>query len=483
MLCMDRVGHARVGRREFLRGAGLLVLGGVATGSGSASAATRRVDVIVVGAGLSGLCAARQLAAHGVSCVVLEARNRVGGRMVRKSVIEGGWIDLGGQWVGPTQTALLALARSLRISHFDSYAKGKNVVYFEGQRSTYTADGKYSPGSNVTPADRLAAAELSAKLEALVGTVNIAKPWLTPNASYLDGLTVAEWLDANSSSAYAKFALQAVIAGNGDDPDEVSMLYLLYEDATSPHAEEPEKWLFHGAAGQFPPILAAKLGDRIRLNQPVYAVSQGSSGVQVTTPSGRYRGKFVIVATPPYLAGAIDYRPAMPAARLQLTQRFPMQSVIKNACIYPTAWWRKEGLSGAAVSELTIVATADSSPPSGRPGILTSFSAGPGSIALEARTAQQRRAAAIANLKTFFGPQVANPTQYIEANWPADKWSGGAFNAFMGPGVLSTYGAALRAPVGRIHWAGTEVATRWPGYFDGAVRAGQDAAKAVMTRL
>jgi monoamine oxidase len=481
---MVRVGDARVGRREFLRGAGVLALGGLAA-SGSASAATSGADpdVIVVGAGLSGLCAARQLVAHGVSCVVLEASNRVGGRMVRRSVIEGGWIDLGGQWVGPTQTALLALARSLRISHFDSYTAGENVLYFAGKRSTYTGSGDFSPGSNVTIADLIAAQALSAELERLADTVNIAKPWLTPDAAYLDRLTVAAWLDLNSSWAFAKFAVTAVIVANGDDPGEISMLYLLYENATSPQPEEPEKWLFHGAAGQIPPILAAKLGNRVVLNQPVYAISQNRSGVHVTTPSGRYQGKFVIVATPPYLAGAIDYQPAMPATRLQLTQRFPMDSIIKNACIYPTAWWRKEGLSGSAAGQLAIGLTADSSPPSGRPGILTSFFVPPRSIAVQSNSAGQRRGMTIANLKTYFGPKVANPTQYIEANWPADKWSGGAYNGFMGPGVLTNFGSALRAPVGRIYWAGTEVATRWTGFFDGAVRAGQDAATSVIARL
>jgi monoamine oxidase len=440
-----------------------------------------------VGAGLSGLCAASELAKRGVSCVVIEARDRVGGRMVRQPVIEDGWIDLGGQWVGPTQTAILEVVKSLGISTFDSYVEGSTVLYYAGARSVIS--GSLAPVNplpaipGVTEGDLVAAQKLSDQLDQLATTVNIAQPWLTPNAAALDNQTVTNWLDANTSSAFAKFLVGSSVSGNGDDPDEISMLFLLYENATSPQAEEPEKWLLHGAAGQIPPRLAAALGDRVILGQPVFEIAQGASGVTITTEGAIYSGQYAIVAVPPYLAGAISYQPAMPAMRLQLTQRYPMQTVIKNACIYPTAWWREEGVSGTALSQLPACLTADSSPPSGRPGILTSFFSGPGAVALETKSLAERRQTAISNLVTYFGPRAANPSQYIEANWPAEQWSGGAFNGFLGPGVLSTFGPALRAPVGRIHWAGTETATEWAGYFDGAVRAGQDAASEVMVRL
>jgi monoamine oxidase len=480
---MSTFERPRFTRRLFLAGTGAVTLGWLAAACGSSSMTSRSADVVVVGAGLSGLCAARELVAQGVSCVVLEANSHVGGRMVRQPVIEGGWIDLGGQWVGPTQSALLGLAKSLGISHFDFYDKGNTVVYFGGVRSMLNEDLQPSPDSNVTPADLAGTAQLSATMDQLASTVNISKPWLTPNAAILDNVNVASWLSANSTSDFARFFVTTTTAGNGDDVNEVSMLNLLYQNAIGPHSEEPEKWLFNGAAGQIPLMLASKLDDQVVLNQPVYAIEQSSSGVVVRTPSGSYNGKYVIVAVPPYLAGAIDYSPAMPPVRLQLTQRVPMQSIIKCACIYPTAWWREEGLAGQALSQIEPSLTADSSPPSGRPGILTSFLVPPGSVGLEARTAAQRKAENLANLATYFGPKVMNPTQYIEANWPAHKWSGGAYNGFMGPGVLSTFGSALRAPVGRIHWAGTEVATRWAGYFDGAVRAGQDAASAVMHQL
>jgi monoamine oxidase len=485
----------RFGRREFLVGLGVGVGATALADRGwnliSTSTAptpgTTAADVLVVGAGIAGLSAARQIVTRGHSCIVLEANNRVGGRMVRQAVGQGGWIDLGGQWVGPTQTAILDLASSLGISHFDSYVTGKNISYYNGNPQTYLgawldpAAMATLPG--VTGDDVAALIALGKKLEEIVGTVNPAKPWLTPGARALDSMTLSTWLDANAATPFAKFAFSTLMRSNGTSPGDVSLLYTAWGGAIGPHAEEPEKWLFNGAAGQIPPLLAAALGDRVVLNQPVYAIRQDKTGVQVTTPTTTYTAKYVIVAMPPAIAGHIEYTPALPAERSQLTQRFPMQSVIKNACIYPTAWWREEGFSGGAISELPTVQVADSSPPSGVPGILTSFTVGGDAIAVQNLTSAQRQAAVVGDLVRYFGPKAAAPMQFVETNWPSDQWSGGAFCGFLGPGVLSTFGSAIRDPVGRIYWAGTETATKWIGYFDGAVSSGQDAAASILGLL
>ena len=485
----------RFGRREFLVGLGVGVGATVTAGKTwnliSALAAptpgTTSADVLVVGAGIAGLSAARQIVASNHSCIVLEANNRVGGRMVRQAVGEGGWIDLGGQWVGPTQTAILDLAGALGVSHFDSYVTGKNVSYYNGRLTTYLgawldpAAMVTIPG--VTPDDVAAMITLGKKLEELIGTVNAAKPWLTPGGRALDSMTLATWLEANAATPFAKFAFSSLIRSNGNSPGDISMLFTAWGGALGPHVEEPEKWLFNGAAGQIPTKLAAALGERVVLNQPVYAIRQDKAGVQVSTPTATYTARYVIVAMPPAIAGHIEYTPAMPAERSQLTQRFPMQSVIKSACIYPNAWWREEGFSGGAIGELPTVQVADSSPPSRVPGILTSFTVGGDAIGAQKLTAAQRRAAVISDLVRYFGPKAAEPMQFVEANWPSDQWSGGAFCGFLGPGVLTTFGSAIREPVGRIYWAGTETATKWIGYFDGAVRSGQDAAASVLGLL
>ncbi len=478
----------RISRRSVLAGAVVAGVAAVAAGcakeaslSSTGSGYERSVDVVVVGAGLAGLSAATQLTGQGRSVVVLEARDRVGGRMIRQQVIEGGWIDLGGQWIGPTMTSILELAKSLNIGHFDFYTTGQSVLYYAGHRSTFTGPGPVKPVPGVSAADLKAAGRVTEQIAKLSKTVNVDKPWLTPGAGALDSQSVARWAQDATPSVFAQWLVGFyTLVQQGVSPSEMSMLYQLFGNASGPQSEEPEKWLFDGGAGQIPPLLAAQLGDRIVLSQPVYQIDQDATGVTVTTPGGRYRANFVIVAVPPSLAGAIIYNPAMPAQRLQLTQRFPMGSVIKFAAIYPTAWWRKNGLSGQAVAQLPTLSTGDSSPPSGTPGILTSFFIGDPAVTYSAVTPDARKQVVLENLSTYFGGEAMSPAQFVEMDWLTEPWTGGAYNSFMGPGVLTAYGPAISEPVGRIHWAGTEVARRWNGFFEGAVNTGHAAAQAVL---
>ncbi len=237
-----------------------------------------------------------------------------------------------------------------------------------------------------------------------------------------------------------------------------------------------------GGAGQVPPKLARQLGDAVVLNAFVRSIGQDANGVTVSTDGAQYRGQHVIVAMPPHLTAAISFTPTLPAERLALVQSMPMGVIAKVACIYPEAWWRPMGLSGTAQGDLpTVNATADSGPPSGRPGILTSFVQGQRLYPWSVMSPARRRQAVLDDLVVYFGAQAGQPAQYIEKIWPADPLTEGAYNAYMPPGGWTSYGPALRTPVGRIHWAGTETATQWFGYFDGAVSAGEAAAKAVMS--
>jgi monoamine oxidase len=443
-----------------------------------------RADVIVVGAGLSGLCAARELVRQGKDTLVLEARERVGGRMVRQSVIDGGWIDLGGQWVGPTQVNMLALADSLGVKRFDSYATGRTVFNYRGAVSTI--DGAFPPTDappSLSSADVAEANRLWAQFKTLAKTANVERPWLTPDAAALDAQTVASWLATATPSEFARFCVEYwVLNQEGGDPGATSMLFALTSYASGPDEDEPEQWLFEGGAGQIAERLSNELGDRILLERPVLRIEQDACGATVIAGDRDYRSNFVVVAIPPYLAGAIDYIPPLPARRIQFTQRAPMGSTIKYAAIYPTAWWRAKGLSGLTVSDRTVLLTADSSPPNGTPGILTGFVIGPAAIALGEQSDDARKRTVISDLVAYFGDEAANPVQFIEMNWPGEKWTGGAYNAVLGPNTLTTYGPAMTQPVGRIHWAGSDIAPKWTGYFEGAVHAGHAAARAVLGR-
>ena len=194
-----------------------------------------------------------------------------------------------------------------------------------------------------------------------------------------------------------------------------------------------------------------------------------------------YNAKSVIVASPPPLRMGIEFSPPLPAQMSGLIQRGPMGSIIKAHAVYPNAFWRSQGLSGMAIGNLPLLEfTADSSPPSGKPGILTTFVSSNQAVSLGLLNADDRRQAIMRDFFKYWGPQAANPTNFYEANWPSEQWTRGAYTNFLTPGTWTSFGPAWREPVGPIFWAGTEVATRWPGYFDGAIRAGESAAQSAL---
>jgi monoamine oxidase len=206
--------------------------------------------------------------------------------------------------------------------------------------------------------------------------------------------------------------------------------------------------------------------------------------VTATTVAGQFEGRQIIVTAPPLLAGRIDYEPALPHWREQLTQRTPMGSVIKCQAIYDEPFWRADGLSGQATGDGEGSRVVfDNSPQDGSPGILLAFLEGDEARRLGRESAEVRRRAVVDSLVRYFGPRAAKPERYLERDWQQEKWSGGCYGTLFGPNVWTRYGHALREPAGPIHWAGTETASQWTGYMDGAVRSGERAAAEVLARL
>jgi monoamine oxidase len=241
---------------------------------------------------------------------------------------------------------------------------------------------------------------------------------------------------------------------------------------------------FVGGAQQICERMAMDLAGNVILEAPVLAIEQDASGLTVRTSKGVVRAKLAIVAIPPVLAGRIHYTPSVPARRDQLTARMPMGSVIKYVAVYERAFWREAGLSGEAFSDTgPTVTTFDDSSPDGSQPALVSFSDAEAARAWSACDPEERKSAVLKEFARFFGPEALRPIAFAEKDWNLDPWSRGCYVGVMSPGTMTAFGAALREPCGRIHWAGTETATEWMGYIDGAIQSGHRAADEIYARL
>jgi len=448
----------------------------------------RKRDVIVVGAGIAGLSAAREIDAAGHSVAVLEARRRVGGRTLNRDIGGGEVVEIGGQWVGPTQNKVLALIDELGLETFDTYIEGKNVYYRDGTRQLY--EGTIPPAN---PASLGEVAITIEKLNSMAATVPPNAPWKAQNAPGWDGQTFETWLQSNNLTSEARELITLAIASIfSAEPRDLSLLFVLFYIAsaagdlnllinTEGGAQERR---IVGGSQRISLAMADDLGKAVQLRQPVRTIHRGKGVVEVRTSKETWTAKRVIVTLPPALIGSIRFRPDLPAQRAQLDQRVPMGTVIKCMALYDRPFWRDQGLSGMATSNTGQVRlTFDNSPPDGSPGVLLGFIEGQTARALAAAPQRQRRAAMLDSIARYFGPEAKNPRRYIDKSWAKDRWSRGCYVGFTPPGVLIGYRNAIREPVGPIHWAGTETASEWAGYMDGAVDSGYRAAAEVLSEI
>jgi len=437
-------------------------------------------DVVVVGAGLAGLVAAWRLVEAGHTTVVLEARDRVGGRILNGATADGTVVELGGQWVGPTQDRVLALAAELGAELFPTYNEGHNIVLYRGRRRRYRGTIPRLPAPVLADVGQ---AQL--RLDRMARTVPLEAPWDASRAQAWDSQTVETWMRRHMRTRggreMLRLGVRAVFAAEARD---MSLLHFLFYSHSGGLLDRlfgvengAQESRVVGGSQVLATALAARLGDRVRLGVPVRRITHDDEGVTVHGDGAELRARRVLVTVPPALAGQIEVDPALPPARAQLTQRMPMGSVIKCMAVYDEPFWRAEGLTGQATSDVgPAQLTFDNSPPSGTPGILLAFVEGAHARQLSARPAAERRDAVVEGLVRCFGPRAGSPSEFLELDWSAERWSGGCYGAHLPPGVLSAYGPALRQPCGRIHWAGTETAAVWCGYMDGAVRSGERAA-------
>lgn len=448
----------------------------------SAMIARMDADVIVIGAGLAGLTAARELERAGHAVVVLEARDRVGGRLRAGLLADGTPLELGGQWAGPTQRKVLALAEELGVATFPTHTAGDNLVEHRGRLVRYR--GTF-PRLNAAALADVVQAQL--RLDRLARRVPPETPWTAPRAAALDGQSAATWLRRNTVTRSARELLALSIAAVwACEPEDVSMLHVLFYirsagsfDALVGTEGQAQDRRFAGGSVLLAERLAAQVAD-VRLGVPVARIAQDADGVEVDG----LRARHAVVALAPALAGRLRYDPPLPADRDQLTQRTPNGSVIKAMCAYPAPFWRAAGLSGQAAStDGAVRVVFDNSPPDGSRGVLLGFFEGRQAREWSPRTPEERRAILTATFVRLFGAQAADPDEYLECDWSAEEHTRGCYGAHLPPGAWTAFGPALRRPAGRVHWAGTETATIWSGYMDGAIGSGQRAAGEVAARL
>ena len=448
-----------------------------------------RWDVVVVGAGLSGLAAARAVAAEGRSVVVVEARDRVGGRTEGGTLSDGQWVELGGQWIGPTQDRMYELVGELGLSTVPTYNDGDTV--FGLGRSIGRLPGRKRAVPRINPVALADLAQGLVRFGRLARRTDLDAPWTTPGAHRLDEQTLATWIRRNlrtpQGRAYFELFTEGVFAC---EPADLSLLHALFYthsgtdfDTLMAVDRGAQQDRIDGGSVLVSERMAEGLD--VRLGQPVAAISQDDSGVSVTTRDGsRFEGSRVVVTVPPTLAGRLRYDPLLPARRDQLTQKLPQGSVIKAHVVYDSPFWREEGLNGQAGSDRgPFKVVFDNSPPGYDRGILSGFLEGGAARHWSARPAAERQAAIGESLVRYFGPRAASPVEYVERDWTIEEFTRGCYGAHFAPGVWTGFGPALREPVGRIHWAGTECSPVWNGYMEGAVLSGEATAREVLGLL
>lgn len=444
-------------------------------------------DVCIVGAGYAGLTAARRLMQAGKSVVMLEARDRIGGRIWTAHLPDGTPIDRGGAWLAPKHDAMLGLAREVGVGTYKTYVAGKHLLLGD--------DGRLRTYRGLIPKISLSAVVTlflaNARIDRMAKQVPVEAPWAAKRAAEWDALSIGWFLERSGirttlARDLFESAVRGLFPGNLHDISLLNLLFLARAhgsiDTLFSIQGGSQENLVVGGAGAIARRVADDLGDAIRLSTPVRAIRQKADSVQVETAALTVSARHAIVTIPPALVPEIAFDPVLPADRLALYRNSPAGPETKTLLVYDEPFWRAAGFSGQSAepksaSEVTI----DATPAAGTPGVLASFTFGSVAERVDALEPAERRRLVLKSMTERFGPRAASPADYIETIWWKDEWTRGCSMAHWAPGILTKYGPLLRRPFGRVHWAGTETATISWGAMDGAVRSGERAAHAILS--
>ncbi len=444
-------------------------------------------DACVVGAGYAGLTAARRLVQGGQSVVVLEARDRVGGRIWTQHLSDGSPVDRGGAWLAPYHDAIFALAAEVGVSTYKTWVKGAHLLVDGDRTRRYTGlIPKISPLAVVT----IALAQL--RLDRMAKKVPIDTPWTAARAARWDAQTVGSWLEHSGIRTQIgrdlfEMAVRGLFTGDLNDVSFLHLLFLVRAHGSINGLFSIENGsqenMVDGGAGSIAQRVADELGDAVRLNAAVRAISQRDDRVVVDAGAVTVTARRAVVTVPPALALEIAFDPVLPDDRLALYRAAVAGPEAKTIVVYDEPFWRADGFSGQTAGPGSVAeVTLDASPAPGTPGVIASFTFGPVAERAHALDPSERRRAVLDALSARLGPRAASPTEFIETAWWNEDWTRGCSMAHLPPGALTRYGRLLREPFGRVHWAGTETSTTSHGAIDGAVRSGERAAAEILDR-
>lgn len=431
-------------------------------------------DIVVVGAGLSGLHAARRLRDAGLAVTVLEARDRVGGRLWSRRLGDGTAVDLGGQWIGPGQTRVRALADEFGLATVDTYASGDMIVDADGTPRRFAADALPIgwPG-------RLDVLQVGWRLSRLAAALSPDDPTAHPEAAALDRTTAADWIErrafTEAARAYWRFIVEAGLCASADAVSALEVAHQLATIGSLGRLEMAEQTFFVGGAQALAQRLADDLGAAVRLGASVGALHANADGVRVRTEAGEVHARRAILAIPPHLAGPLLGDAASEPGLVE-------GQVVKAVLVYTRAWWRDAGLSGLASSLAGPVTTLlDGSLPGGRPGLLVALATGPHAPRLAALGTAERHAFLASEVDRLLGPAPERPREVVSTDWTAEPFSRGGYAARRGLEGWIAGTASGRA--GPVHIAGTEASTVWRSYMEGALESAERAAAEVLASL
>jgi len=437
-------------------------------------------DAIIIGAGYAGLAAARHLKKAGKKIMLLEARERVGGRVHTQYLDDGNYVDLGGQWIGPTQDRMYALAHEYHIETFPTYDTGKSTLYDNGKTKLYRGI--------IPPLPLFALLSLDAaikKINKLSKHIKLDQPWLSPDAAAWDNISLGQWMERQMKNEKARrlftVAAEAIF---GTDVSTVSMLHALFYtksgkdfDTLMNIKKGAQQDRIKGGAQRIVNKMAEELKECIQLNKPVLRIDQSKSGADISGEGFAYSAKKIILAVPPAVAATIIFSQALPVNKQKFLQQNFMGTVIKCYAIYKEPFWRAEKRNGlCAAPNRPISVTFDNSPADGNKGILMGFALANQAKKLLAQSDEQRKAVVLGCFRQYFGDKAAEPELYMDKSFTNEAWSLGCYAGMMPVNAWMQCGEAARSITGNIHWAGTETATNWNGYMEGAVLSGERAA-------